>query len=198
MRLRPSFPVLSFMGGVLVASPAWAHPGHEHVATFTQGIMHPLSGADHILAMVMVGLFAVQLGGRALWLLPAAFVGAMAAGSLAGTGGIPASTVEWSIGLSVVLLGAAIAFRLRLPTAAAAGVVAMIALVHGHAHGAEAPGQASPAYVAGFLVSTAMLHALGIAAGAGAAGLMRSHGRTATRVAGGLGAGAGLLLLAAR
>lgn len=197
MRLRPSVFALPTLGGLLIASPAWAHPGHDHIATFAQGIIHPLSGADHFLAMVMVGLFAVQLGGRALWMLPAAFVGAMAIGSFVGTGGSSAAALELGIGLSVILLGAAIALRLRPPAIAAAAIVASIALMHGYAHGAEVPGQTSLTYVAGFLVSTALLHAIGIGAGLSAARLLQAHGQTATRVAGGLGAGAGLLLLAA-
>lgn len=197
MRLRPPLSAVFAMGGLLIASPVLAHPGHDHTATFTQGVMHPLSGADHMLAMMMVGLFAVQLGGRALWLLPATFVGAMVVGGFAGTGGISASALEWGIGLSVVLLGAAIAFRLRIPTIAAAVTVAFVALMHGYAHGAEAPGRTSLAYVSGFLASTAVLLAIGIGMGVSAVRLMQASGQAATRVAGGLGAGAGLLLLAA-
>jgi len=118
----------------LLPSLAFAHPGHDETATFAQGLVHPLSGADHLLAMVMVGLFAVQMGGRALWLLPATFLAAMAAGSLAGLSGITTAATEIGIALSVAGLGAIVALQLRTPLAVATALVAAVALVHGHAH----------------------------------------------------------------
>jgi urease accessory protein len=153
----------------LLPAMAFAHPGHDETATFMQGLLHPLSGADHLLAMLMVGLFAVQLGGRALWLLPSTFLAAMVAGSLAGLSGIATSATEIGIALSVVGLGAIVAFRIRTPLTVATPLVAAAALVHGHAHGAEAHGALSLAYIVGFLAATAGLLAAGMLAGLGIA-----------------------------
>ncbi|MDE1173180.1 MAG: HupE/UreJ family protein [Parvibaculaceae bacterium] len=197
MRFKLPFATLSASALILLPTLALAHPGHGETASFTQGLAHPLTGLDHILAMVMVGLFAVQLGGRALWLLPTTFVAAMAAGSLAGVTGIDPSAVELGIGLSIVLLGGLLAMQVRMPLVAAMAVVGTIALFHGYAHGAEAPGGVSLHYLGGFLFSTAILHIAGVAAGLGIARVLTNrHGQVATRVLGGLGAGAGILLLA--
>lgn len=177
----------------LLPSLAFAHPGHDETATFAQGLLHPLSGADHLLAMVMVGMFAVQMGGRALWLLPATFLAAMAAGSLAGLSGITTAATEIGIALSVAGLGAIVALQLRTPLAVATALVAAVALVHGHAHGAEAHGALSVAYVGGFLLGTAGLLAAGMLAGLVIPAL--NHGNLLTRTAGVAVAGTGLLLL---
>jgi len=190
--LRHRIPVVSaFLA--LLPSAAFAHPGHDLTATFVQGVIHPLSGADHMLAMVMVGLLAVQLGGRALWLLPPTFLAAMAVGSLAGFSGITPSTIEIGIALSVVLLGAVIALGLRTPVTVATALVGAVALAHGHAHGAEAHGAVSLAYVSGFLVGTAGLLLAGMLAGLCLAGVGR--GKLITRAAGVAAAGTGALLL---
>jgi urease accessory protein len=151
---------------VLIPTVAFAHPGHDGAPDLLHGFLHPLGGLDHILAMVAVGLFAVQLGGRALWLVPAAFVGTMAAAGLAGMTGIEIPYVETGIALSVLVLGAAIALRLTMPVAVAMGLVAFFAIFHGYAHGAEMPETASGfAYGAGFVAATALLHAFGIGLG---------------------------------
>lgn len=159
----------------LLPSLAFAHPGHDETATFVQGLAHTLSGADHLLAMVMVGLFAVQLGGRALWLLPSTFLASMVAGSLAGVSGIASSVTEIGIALSLVGLAAIVAFRIRTPLAIATPLVAAVALIHGHAHGAEAHGALSLAYFVGFLVATAGLLLAGMLAGQAIARLARSR-----------------------
>jgi urease accessory protein len=151
---------------MLVPTVAFAHPGHDATPDFLHGFLHPLGGLDHILAMVAVGLFAVQLGGRALWLVPASFVAVMAGAGLAGMAGIEIPHVEAGIALSVLVLGAVIALRVNMPVAAAMGLVGFFAVFHGHAHGAEMPETASGfAYGAGFVVATASLHGLGIALG---------------------------------
>jgi len=175
---------------------AFAHPGHDGEAIgLAQGFLHPLGGLDHVLAMVMVGVFAAQLGGRASWALPAGFLGVMAIGGALGAGGIGLPLVEFGIAASVIGLGAAIALRLRPPVAAALAVVGVFALCHGHAHGAEMPGEAAGlGYAAGFLAATALLHATGLALAA-AIGRVR-QGATAMRLAGGAAAIAGLGLLA--
>ena len=152
----------------LVAVPtiALAHPGHEGAPGFIHGLLHPLGGLDHILAMVAVGLFAARLGGRALWLVPASFVATMAVAGVAGTTGFALPYVEAGIALSILVLGAAIALDMTMPVAAAMGLVAFFAIFHGHAHGAEMPQTMSGlAYGAGFVAATAGLHALGIGLG---------------------------------
>ena len=125
-----------------------------------------MGGLDHVLAMVAVGLFASMLGGRALWLVPAAFVAMMGVGGLAGISGVELPFVEIGIAASVIVLGAAVALRVKAPTAIAMGLVSFFAIFHGFAHGAEMPADASGLnYAVGFMLTTALLHAAGIAAG---------------------------------
>ncbi|MBY0258441.1 HupE/UreJ family protein [Methylobacterium sp.] len=181
---------------VLVATPALAHPGHEAASGFTEGFLHPLSGLDHVLAMVAVGLIAARIGGRALLLVPLAFVGMMVLGGALGVAGTDLPFVEIGIALSVVVLGAALALRPALPVAAAMLLVGAFAVFHGHAHGAEMPETASGlAYGAGFVGATALLHAVGLGLGLSAGRLARSL--PALRVAGAGLAVAGLGLLTA-
>jgi urease accessory protein len=150
---------------VLAPTLASAHPGHEG-ASLVHGLMHPLGGVDHIIAMVAVGLLAARLGGRALWLVPASFVVAMAAAGLAGMAGLVLPYAETGIAISVVVLGAIAVFGLAMPVAAAMGLVAFFAVFHGYAHGIEMPETASGlAYGAGFVTATALLHAVGIGLG---------------------------------
>jgi urease accessory protein len=150
---------------IAIPTVASAHPGHEG-AGFVHGLLHPLGGVDHILAMVAVGLFAARLGGRALWLVPASFVIAMAVAGAAGMTGFALPHVEAGIALSILVLGAAIAFEMTMPVAAAMALVAFFAVFHGYAHGAEMPETASGfAYGGGFLAATAALHAAGIGLG---------------------------------
>jgi urease accessory protein len=176
---------------------ASAHPGHEATPGFIHGFLHPLGGLDHILAMVAVGLFAARLGGRALWLVPASFVVTMAAAGVAGMAGLALPYVEAGIALSLVVLGAAIAFEITMPVAAAMGLVALFAVFHGHAHGAEMPETMSGlAYGAGFLAATATLHALGIGLGLFIGRTGEMVGRRALQVGGGAAALAGAALLA--
>jgi urease accessory protein len=182
---------------VLVPAIASAHPGHEGAPGFVHGFLHPLGGLDHILAMVAVGLFAARLGGRALWLVPASFVVTMAAAGVAGMAGFALPYVEAGIALSILVLGAAIALETTMPVAAAMGLVALFAVFHGHAHGAEMPETMSGlAYGAGFVAATAALHALGIGLGLfiGRAGEM--FGRRVLQVGGTAAALAGAALLA--
>jgi urease accessory protein len=146
----------------LIPTAALAHPGHAH--GLVQGFAHPLGGIDHILAMVAVGIFAWQLGGRALWLLPASFVLMMAAGGALGMAGVAVPFVEAGIIASVIVVGAAVALQVKTPVAVA--MVAAFAVFHGHAHGTEMPLDASGAlYAAGFMLATALLHMGGIALG---------------------------------
>lgn len=151
---------------ILAPATAWAHPHHGagDAHDFLHGFTHPVSGLDHILAMVAVGLLAAWLGGRALWLLPAAFVAMMVAGAGWALAGFGLSFVEAGIALSVVAFGAALALGWRPAAGIAAAVVGVFAIFHGYAHGAEIPpGVSGSGYGAGFVLGTALLHAAGIA-----------------------------------
>jgi urease accessory protein len=162
MRFVRSASLLVFL--VALAAPAWAHPGHG--VGLGAGFAHPFGGLDHVLAMVAVGLWAAQLGGRALWLVPAGFVVAMLAGAALGWAGIGVIPAEAGILASVLLLGLLVAFAVRLPLALGLVVVGAFALCHGHAHGAELPAGADAlAFAAGFAAATALLHGLGVAGG---------------------------------
>ena len=162
-------------------------------SSFMQGFAHPLGGLDHLLAMVAVGLYAAMIGGRALWLIPAAFLGAMAAGGALGTMGYGLPYTEIGIAVSVIVLGLAVAFRISLPTLAAMALAGLFAIFHGYAHGAEMPQTISGyEYAAGFLLATALLHGAGIALGII---LERTRWRI-VQAAGGAMALAGIVLLA--
>jgi urease accessory protein len=180
----------------LVPTIASAHPGHEGAADLVHGFMHPLGGIDHILAMVAVGLLAARLGGRALWLVPASFVITMAVAGLAGMAGMVLTHVEVGIALSVLVLGAALALGVRMPVAAAVGMVGFFAVFHGYAHGIEMPESASGlAFGAGFVAATALLHGLGIALGLALGRAGEPFARPALRIGGVATALAGAVLL---
>lgn len=180
---------------LLAPAMAFAHPGTGDAAGLAHGFLHPVTGLDHLLAMVMVGVLASQLGGRALWLVPAAFVAVMAAGGALGVAGIGMPFVETAIALSVVVLGAMVAFGIRLPAAAAMAVVALFAIFHGHAHGTEMPANAAGlTYGLGFMLGTALLHLAGI--GAGMLINSASRGQALVRATGGVAALAGVAILA--
>lgn len=159
------------MGGLLLVLPALAqaHPGHDgHDLTwdFSGGFAHPLSGWDHLLAMVAVGLWAAQLGGRARWLVPAAFVSVMTLGAVIGHAGVMFPGIEQGIAASVFVLGLLIAAAVRLPVSAGMALVGVFAIFHGIAHGAEMPATAGGlSYGAGFIAATALLHAAGVGLG---------------------------------
>jgi urease accessory protein len=171
---------------------AHAHPGHG--AGFTAGMAHPLAGLDHVLAMLAVGLWAAQLGGRARWAVPAAFVGVMALGSALGMAGVTMPMVEPAILCSVVILGLLVSMAVRVPLAASLALVGAFAAVHGLVHGAELPVNASGlSYTGGFALATAALHGAGLAFGAG---LQRMAATGWVRVAGAAVAIAGAMLAA--
>ena len=152
---------------VLVPSLALAHPGLPgHAHDLATGFAHPLGGIDHVLAMVAVGLFAAQLGGRALWLVPSSFVAMMAVAGLAGMSGMAVPMTEVGIAASLVVLGGAIALRLSMPVAAAMALVGFFAMFHGYAHGLETPETASGLmYGLGFVAATPLLHCVGVGIG---------------------------------
>ena len=146
--------------------PANAHIVGGEAGGFLSGFEHPISGLDHILAMVSVGLWGAQLGAPAIWLLPVTFPMVMAFGGFLGLIGIPFPGVEVGIALSALLLGAAVMTQWRPPLLAAAALVGVFALFHGHAHGAELPpGESGLLYSVGFVVATGLLHLVGISIG---------------------------------
>jgi len=166
----------------LLAAPAGAHVESGQAAGFLAGLLHPVSGLDHVLAMVAVGLWGAQLGAPAIWVLPITFPIVMAFGGFLGLLGVPLPGVETGIASSAVLLGAAVMTERRPPLYAAAALVGFFAVFHGHAHGTELPlGQSALLYSLGFVVATGCLHAIGIAFGT----IHRwPAGRIALRVAG--------------
>jgi len=172
---------------------AWAHVESGQAGGFLSGLSHPVSGLDHVVAMVAVGLWGAQLGMPALWVLPVAFPMLMAFGGMLGLVGIPLPGVEIGIALSAVVLGALVLGRVRLPLAAAVAVVAFFAVFHGHAHGTELEaGQNAMLYSLGFVIATGLLHGVGIAIGL----IQRWEiGRQALRGAGALVAAAGVYFL---
>ena len=181
----------------LAPSLAFAHTGVGDTAGFSHGFLHPLTGLDHVLAMVMVGIFAWQLGGRALWLVPSTFVALMAVGGALGVAGIGVPFVEAGIALSVIVLGAIVALRVRAPVAVAMAVVGLFAIFHGHAHGAEMPESAAGiAYGLGFMLATALLHTAGIGLGFLIGWVGERKGPIVVRTAGAAAALAGVAILA--
>ncbi len=150
----------------LYAGAASAHTGHHAATGFTSGLTHPLSGLDHLLAMIAIGLWAAQQGGRTLWAVPSAFVGTMILGGALALTGLALPHVETGIAASVLVLGLLVATRQRWHVGGGMAIAALFALFHGYAHGLEMPQAASPAlYAVGFVLATATLHAVGIAAG---------------------------------
>jgi urease accessory protein len=149
-----------------IPSVASAHTGVGDPSGFLHGLAHPFSGLDHILAMVAVGLWAAQIGGKALWMLPSAFMMTMAASSIMGHFGLPLPGIEQGILASDFMLGLLLLFAARLPLAVSVGIVGILAIFHGYAHGAEMPSTASGlTYGIGFIISTAVLHLAGIGMG---------------------------------
>jgi urease accessory protein len=180
---------------MLLPTATFAHTGLHGAGGFEHGFVHPISGLDHILAMVMVGVFSYQLGGRALWLVPSAFVLIMALGGVLGMSGVDVPFVEIGITLSVIVLGAVVAFGVKAPTAAL-GIVSLFAVFHGYAHGAEMPSDASGlAYSAGFMIATAALHIVGIGIGLMIGRAGEQYSPVIARSAGGFAAVAGVGLL---
>lgn len=160
-------PTLVLLALSALPTLAHAHPG-TGVSGLAHGFQHPLFGLDHLLAMLAIGLWAAQIGGRAIWAIPAAFVGTMAVGGALGMTGLSLPMMEPGVAASVLILGLLITFAVRMPLAAALPLVALFALFHGHAHGAEMPANTSGVtYALGFVAATALLHATGIALGVG-------------------------------
>ena len=156
--------LLSFL--LFIPLPAYAHTGIEHTMGFVHGLTHPFTGWDHILAMVAVGIWASQIGGKGIWTIPATFVGIMSLGGLLGAIGIKVPFFEVGIAMSVLILGVLIATARHLPLVASTILVGLFAVFHGYAHGEEMPGTAPGLpYGMGFVLATTLLHLCGIGMG---------------------------------
>jgi urease accessory protein len=151
---------------LLLPSTATAHTEAGAVGGLVSGFLHPLTGLDHVVAMVAVGLWGVFLGSPAIWLLPVIFPIVMALGGALGILGVPLPGVETGIALSGVILGLMVAFAAKPPLKIAGAIVSLFAIFHGHAHGVELPEAANDlTYAAGFVIATGLLHLSGIALG---------------------------------
>jgi urease accessory protein len=178
---------------VLWAQSATGHILQGEAYGFLTGFLHPISGADHVLAMVAVGLWGAQLGAPAIWVLPVAFPLVMAVGGMLGFLGVPISGVEYGIAASAIVLGTAVAFEVRPPLVVAALLVGCFAIFHGHAHGTELPsGQSALLYSMGFVIATGCLHAVGIGIGTVH---RRAWGQRLLRGAGAMVAAGGVLFM---
>ena len=179
---------------LLCTAAAQAHTDVGVAGGLLTGFMHPLSGLDHLLAMVAVGIWGATLGKPLVWALPVAFPMLMVVGGVLGIGNVPLPYVETGIAVSVVVLGLAIAAAWRAPIGMALAIVALFGVFHGFAHGKELPEAAAPAaYATGFVISTGLLHLAGIAIG-----LLKAvpRGMQILRASGGLIAAAGVWILA--
>lgn len=162
-RRRPTPWLLLTLGYTMSAQ---AHIQAVETGGFLSGLKHPVSGLDHIVAMISVGLWGAQLGKPAIWALPVTFPLVMAMGGFLGLIGIPLPGAEVGIAASAIFLGAAVLFEARLPLPLAAVLVGTFAIFHGYAHGAELPpGDSGVLYSLGFIVATGFLHGCGIAVG---------------------------------
>jgi urease accessory protein len=178
VRLTPICLTLS----VAPVSPAFAHAALEQTNSFAAGIAHPLGGADHILAMVAVGLWGAIVGGRALWVWPLAFVATMLAGFAAARFGLQIPLVEPAIAASIIILGLSIVLAVKAPIWLGAVIAGFFAFFHGHAHGTQITVASVIPYAAGFALATAGLHAAAVGGGLLAAS---SIGKLAVRALGG-------------
>ena len=184
--------LLALAALLVTTAPAFAHLNPDEHGSFMAGFSHPLFGLDHILVMIAVGLWAAQIGGKALWGVPAAFVTTMAVGFGLALSGVDLPFVEPAILASVVALGLLVAMAVKLDMVASAAIVAVFALFHGHAHGGELGSAGALQFGVGFVAATALLHIAGIGLGLGIARL--SGGAIAARIIGAVTALAGLVL----
>jgi urease accessory protein len=160
----------------LLPNQAFAHVGIGEASGWAHGMLHPFLGLDHLCAMLAVGLWAKQLGGRAVWCVPLTFVCVMVLGGLLGIASIPLPFIEAGILLSLLVLGLLIAAAIQLPFFVCVVIVAIFALFHGYAHGVEMPQSMSGlTYALGFMLSTTVLHAIGIAIATGLTKVGRSQ-----------------------
>ena len=192
MKSKSLIVAAGFASLLVLADIASAHPGHG-ASGFAAGVRHPLSGIDHILAMIAAGLCAAQMGGRALWMLPVTFIAFMIGGGILGLGHAPAPMIEQAIAATVLVLGLIVASGSPLAMPVTTGLVALFALFHGYAHGAEMRAGIGPMqYAAGFVVATAILNGVGLVLGSA---LKRGRWPAISRLAGGVIAVCGAVLI---
>ena len=179
---------------LLVSPSVWAHTEEGIVGGFISGFLHPIYGPDHVVAMVAVGIWGAFLRQPAIWMLPVIFPLVMAMGGALGVLGLPLPFVEIGIALSAIVLGLMVVSAARPPLWIAGVLVAVFAIVHGHAHGAELPEASNPlSYAIGFVLATGLMHLVGIAFGM----LTRyPQGTLAVRCTGALISAAGCYFLA--
>lgn len=192
---RSSVLMVSLITLVLSTSPVLAHTGAGSTLGFSSGFGHPISGLDHVLAMIAVGILAAQQGGNAVWLVPASFLFMMVVGGTMGHWEYSIPYVEIGILGSVIVLGGVIALGRKMPTLIAMAMTGTFALFHGHAHGTEMPADSnSILYVLGFVIATTILHALGVFAGILYQTKTKEYGRAAAKAIGSAISLAGLVL----
>jgi len=166
--MKPALPrpYLVLLATLALTSPASAHTGAGMALGLQSGFLHPITGFDHLVAMVAVGLWGAQLGNPAIWTLPITFPLVMALGGLLGISGLALPWAEEVVALSGIVLGVLVALRARPPLTIAMLIVAVFAIFHGYAHGRELPHAADPlAYAVGFVAATGLLHLCGIVIG---------------------------------
>jgi urease accessory protein len=160
--MKRFWPILSLL---MLPTSLFAHTSHGTFG-FSSGFTHPVLGLDHLLAVLSVGMLSAQMGGRAIWTIPATFVGFMLVGGILGMIGVPFFSVEIGIAVSVLVLGLAIAADKKIPVLLAMAGVGFFALFHGHAHGEEMPSSAQPIlYALGFILGSTLIHLAGVAIG---------------------------------
>ena len=179
----------------LLSQVVLAHDGSNvPIGGFLVGLIHPVLGNDHLLAMLSVGILSAQIGGKAIWTVPATFVGVMAVGGVLGFTDLNLTFTEIGIAASLIILGLLIAAERRLPILIAMIGVGFFAVFHGYAHGTEMPSTAEPVlYAFGFLTGTALIHIAGVVIGDIAKHYER--GKVVLRVGGGLIALVGFLFI---
>ncbi|MCA0044995.1 HupE/UreJ family protein [Celeribacter litoreus] len=157
--MRTALPLIPLF---LLATPAFAHLPPDTHGSFLAGASHPLFGMDHVLAMLAVGVWAMQIGGKAIWAVPAGFVGAMGLGYIGARLGMPLPAVEPMILASSIFIGLLVTFALKPSLAGGVAIAAFFGVFHGHAHGAELGAATVLSFGIGFMLVTALLHAAGI------------------------------------
>ncbi len=178
----------------LTSLSALAHTGHG-TSSLMEGLVHPF-GADHLLAMVAVGIWSVSsLPANKAWQGPATFMAALIASAVLGTLGVTLPYLEHAVALSLVLFGAMLTLAAKpMPKAMGLGLIGTAAALHGLAHGSETPASGFAGYAVGFLLTTAALHLSGIGLGLS---IRRWVAERSTWALGGLGTalgGSGLYL----
>ena len=187
---------LAIASTIMAPRLALAHVGIGDAHDALHGFVHPLTGIDHILAMVSVGLLAANLGGRAIWAVPASFVLMMVLGGVVGMAGVTVPLAEMVIGSSVLILGLLIAMSIRMPVSIAMALAGTFAIFHGFAHGAEMPENMSGLlFASGFVVATTLLHCLGLLLGLGIACLSKTVSQMSMKLGGGAIALVGVALV---